>query len=165
MIMTVAVTCFQGYRLSFMRWISSFTVWWLLWMYTVVTIVNNNVCLESAKIVNHKCSQYTHACAYTHTHIHFSCSTLFKSFSLPGNAWYCHLPDKVHSFFITRYNVTLWSFPVFPREIINQSISSPLSFSLVLSQPWLPTRTVSTWRMFGWTVIIHRAYVALPHLS
>ena len=38
--------------------------------YSVVTIVNNNVCLESAKIVNCKCSQYTHAHARTHTHTH-----------------------------------------------------------------------------------------------
>lgn len=71
---------------------------------------------------------------HVHAHTYFSCSTLFKSFSLPGNTWYCHLPDKVHSFFITRYNVTSSvKFPCLPQGD-NESINlSPLSLSVLCS--------------------------------
>ena len=109
-------------------------------------------------------NKHAHVHVHTHTHTHTSaqlCLSRFLCLGMLGTV-IC-LIKSIHSL-LTRYNVTLWSFPVSPREIINQSISPPLSFSLVLSRPWVPTCTVSTWHMFGWTVII-LVCVALPHLS
>ena len=74
-------------------------------------------------------NKHAHVHVHTHTHTHF-CSTLFKSFSLPGNAWYCHLPDKVHSFFINQIQCHSVKFPCLPQGD-NQSIN--LSPSLFLS--------------------------------